>query len=87
MREEKASADRLAAYSDAVFAVIVTIMVLELKAPPFMLPGRKHPDRWSLHFDTCQLYCGLQRNHSSESYSGAALHWTARSFVPARLLV
>jgi uncharacterized membrane protein len=33
MREEKVSADRLAAYSDAVFAVIVTIMVLELKAP------------------------------------------------------
>src|SRR5262249_22089146 len=33
MREEKATADRLAAYSDAVFAVIVTIMVLELKAP------------------------------------------------------
>ena len=32
MREEKISADRLA-YSDAVFAVIVTIMVLELKAP------------------------------------------------------
>ena len=33
MREEKESAHRLAAYSDAVFAVIVTIMVLELKAP------------------------------------------------------
>jgi len=33
MREERITADRLAAYSDAVFAVIVTIMVLELKAP------------------------------------------------------
>jgi uncharacterized membrane protein len=33
MREEKITADRLAAFSDAVFAVIVTIMVLELKAP------------------------------------------------------
>ncbi len=33
MREEKVTADRLAAYSDAVFAVIVTVMVLELKAP------------------------------------------------------
>jgi uncharacterized membrane protein len=33
MRESKITADRLAAYSDAVFAVIVTIMVLELKAP------------------------------------------------------
>ena len=33
MREEKETADRLAAYSDAVFAVIVTVMVLELKAP------------------------------------------------------
>jgi uncharacterized membrane protein len=33
MREAKITADRLAAFSDAVFAVIVTIMVLELKAP------------------------------------------------------
>jgi uncharacterized membrane protein len=33
MPDERTSADRLAAYSDAVFAVIVTIMVLELKAP------------------------------------------------------
>lgn len=33
MRDEKITADRLAAFSDAVFAVIVTIMVLELKAP------------------------------------------------------
>lgn len=33
MPEEKKTADRLAAYSDAVFAVIVTVMVLELKAP------------------------------------------------------
>src|SRR5215510_15074275 len=33
MGEEKISADRLAAFSDAVFAVIVTIMVLEFRAP------------------------------------------------------
>ena len=33
MREDRETAHRLAAYSDAVFAVIVTIMVLELKAP------------------------------------------------------
>jgi len=33
MPENKEPADRLAAYSDAVFAVIVTIMVLELKSP------------------------------------------------------
>src|SRR5262245_49041463 len=33
MREEQTTADRLAAYSDAVFAVIVSIIVLELKAP------------------------------------------------------
>jgi hypothetical protein len=33
MPEDKTTADRVAAYSDAVFAVIVTIMVLELKAP------------------------------------------------------
>jgi len=33
MREERITADRLAGYSDAVFAVIVTIMVLELEAP------------------------------------------------------
>ncbi len=33
MRGEKETAHRLASYSDAVFAVIVTIMVLELRAP------------------------------------------------------
>ncbi len=33
MRDEKETAHRLAAYSDAVFAVIVTVMVLELRAP------------------------------------------------------
>src|SRR5262249_3150800 len=44
MREEKITADRLATYSDAVFAVIVTIMVLELKAPD--QPG--FPALWPL---------------------------------------
>src|SRR5215470_16530578 len=33
MRDQTLTADRLAAYSDAVFAVIVTIMVLQLDAP------------------------------------------------------
>ena len=33
MPEEKTTADRVAAFSDAVFAVIVTVMVLELRAP------------------------------------------------------
>ena len=33
MGEQKVTADRLTAFSDAVFAVIVTVMVLELKAP------------------------------------------------------
>jgi hypothetical protein len=33
MREEKITAHRLAAFLDAVFAVIVTVMVLELRAP------------------------------------------------------
>jgi uncharacterized membrane protein len=33
MREKKITADRLAAFSDGVFAVIVTVMVLELRAP------------------------------------------------------
>src|SRR5438552_4556814 len=33
MLEEKITVDRLAGFSDAFFAVIVTIMVLELKAP------------------------------------------------------
>ena len=33
MADEKITAHRLAAFSDAVFAVIVTVMVLELSAP------------------------------------------------------
>ena len=33
MPEPRNTAERLAAYSDAVFAVIVTVMVLELRAP------------------------------------------------------
>jgi uncharacterized membrane protein len=33
MGEDRLTSDRLAAYSDGVFAVIVTIMVLELEAP------------------------------------------------------
>jgi len=33
MRDDREPAHRVAAYTDAVFAVIVTIMVLELKAP------------------------------------------------------
>jgi uncharacterized membrane protein len=33
MHQEKLTPDRLTAFSDGVFAVIVTIMVLELKAP------------------------------------------------------
>src|SRR5436309_11894000 len=44
MHEKKITADRMAAYSDAVFAVIVTIMVLELKAPD--QPG--FPALWPL---------------------------------------
>lgn len=33
MRKQKTTADRLGAFSDGVLAVIITIMVLELKAP------------------------------------------------------
>ena len=33
MREERITADRLAAFSDGIFAVALTVMVLELKAP------------------------------------------------------
>jgi len=44
MREIRMTADRLATYSDAFFAVIVTIMVLELKAPD--QPG--FPALWPL---------------------------------------
>jgi uncharacterized membrane protein len=33
MRKEKFTADRLAAFSDAIFAVALTVLVLEIKAP------------------------------------------------------
>ena len=33
MNEQRVATDRLAAFSDAVMAVIISIMVLELKAP------------------------------------------------------
>jgi uncharacterized membrane protein len=33
MHEPKATVDRVGAFSDGVIAVIITIMVLELKAP------------------------------------------------------
>jgi uncharacterized membrane protein len=33
MREQKISADRLAAFSDGIFVVALTVLVLELKAP------------------------------------------------------
>jgi len=33
MRAEKITAERLTTFSDGVFAVITTVMVLELKAP------------------------------------------------------
>ena len=48
LHEGKTTADRVTAFSDAVFAVIVTIMVLELKAPinrHFQLSGLYGPRR------------------------------------------
>jgi uncharacterized membrane protein len=33
MRKKMITADRLAAFSDGIFAVALTVMVLELKAP------------------------------------------------------
>ena len=46
MWDEQLSADRLAGFSDALFAVIVTVMVLELRTldqPAFSAPTLDRP--------------------------------------------
>ena len=56
MREERITADRLTAFSDAVFAVIVTVIVLELKAPinrNSRLSGLCGPRRLAMRRATC----------------------------------
>jgi hypothetical protein len=62
MREEKITADRLTAFSDAVFAVIVTIMVLELKAPD----EPAFSALWPLWPTAISNTCAKVRNRSHE---------------------
>lgn len=80
MREEKVTAERLTAFSDAVFAVIVTIMVLELKAPhgsgfDALLPTIPVFLSYVLSF----VYVGIYWNnhhhmlHAAERVSGSGL--------------
>jgi uncharacterized membrane protein len=44
MREEKIAPDRTTAFSDSIFSVIVTVMVLDFRAPA----GSKFSDLWPL---------------------------------------
>jgi Endosomal/lysosomal potassium channel TMEM175 len=63
MREERMTADRVATFSDAVFAVIMTIMVLDLRAPD----GLAFSDLWPL-WPTAISY--------AVSYLFVAIIWT-----------
>jgi uncharacterized membrane protein len=68
MREERMTADRVAAFSDAVFAVIMTIMVLDLKAPD----GLAFSDLWPL-WPTAISY--------AVSYLFVAIIWTNHHYL------
>ena len=59
MREDTVTAHRLAAYSDAVFAVIVTVMVLELRAPDQPAFSALWPLWPTLASSPVVLYAGL----------------------------
>jgi uncharacterized membrane protein len=68
MREERMTTDRVAAFSDAVFAVIMTIMVLDLKAPD----GLAFSDLWPL-WPTAISY--------AVSYLFVAIIWTNHHYL------
>jgi uncharacterized membrane protein len=68
MREERMTADRVATFSDAVFAVIMTIMVLDLRAPD----GLAFSDLWPL-WPTAISY--------AVSYLFVAIIWTNHHYL------
>jgi uncharacterized membrane protein len=68
MREETITADRMVAFSDAVYAVIMTIMVLDLRAPD----GSAFSDLWPL-WPTAISY--------AVSYLFLAIIWTNHHYL------
>jgi uncharacterized membrane protein len=68
MREVKETAERLANYSDSVFAVILTIMVLEFKAP------------YDAHFSALTFLWPTAVSYVL-SYSFVAIIWTNHHYL------
>jgi hypothetical protein len=79
MNEQRIATDRLAAFSDAVMAVIITIMVLELKAPeepPAVCTARDAPlDLDQLRASLCRFAApACDRRHSARALPDESIY-------------
>jgi uncharacterized membrane protein len=75
MGEEKLAADRMAAFSDAVLAVIVTIMVPELRAPDQPVLSALWP-LWPTAISFAVSYLFIEIIWINHHHLGLKLDWT-----------